>query len=244
MTHDDIAELLGAYALDALDGDERDLVERHLAECPRCRAEVQEHRETAAYLAHGGGAAPEGVWSRIADALEEAPPRLRLAPVGAGGQVGAPRRRRPPPRLAMAVLGAAAALVIAVLGIQVLRQDQRIDELRVAAQDPLDAAVDAPGSRPIELASSDGAVVLRGAVAPDGTGYLAAGDLPALAGGRTYQLWGAAGDTLISLGVLGPDPDVVAFRGDAYEAFAITAEDAPGVIASSAAPVVVGAVAT
>jgi Anti-sigma-K factor rskA/Putative zinc-finger len=79
LTHSEIQELLGAFALDAVDGDERDLVEAHLAGCPRCRAEVEGHRETAALLAQGGERAPEGVWDRIAEALDEAPPALDLS---------------------------------------------------------------------------------------------------------------------------------------------------------------------
>src|SRR5690606_35755181 len=56
---DEFTELLGAYALDAVEPDEREAVERHLADCPRCRSEVAEHREVAAYLAHAGTDAPE-----------------------------------------------------------------------------------------------------------------------------------------------------------------------------------------
>ncbi|MEA3055576.1 MAG: hypothetical protein QOD30_1008, partial [Actinomycetota bacterium] len=51
-SHDEIQELLGAYALDAVDPDERSDVEDHLRDCARCRAEVAEHRDTAAFLAH------------------------------------------------------------------------------------------------------------------------------------------------------------------------------------------------
>ena len=54
MTHDEIQDLLGAYALDAVDDDVRALVEEHIADCARCRAEVQEHREVATLLAHIG----------------------------------------------------------------------------------------------------------------------------------------------------------------------------------------------
>src|SRR5439155_13786710 len=81
LTHPEVAELLGAYALDAVDGEERELVELHLLDCPRCRAEVAEHRAVASFLASAGGRAPEAVWERIAGSLEEAPPRLELAPV-------------------------------------------------------------------------------------------------------------------------------------------------------------------
>ncbi len=94
MGHEDIAGLLGAYALDAVDDDERGLVDEHLLACPRCRAELAEHREVAATLAHTGATAPEGVWERIVDSLEEPPPpmRVELRPVGrpAGQPAGEP----------------------------------------------------------------------------------------------------------------------------------------------------------
>ena len=89
MTHDEVADLLGAYALDAVDADERAAIEAHLATCARCRAEVAEHREAAALLANEGGDAPDGLWSRIAGSLEAAPPELRL-------QAVPPERPAPP----------------------------------------------------------------------------------------------------------------------------------------------------
>src|SRR6478609_2271004 len=78
LTHREIQELLGAFALDAVDGDEAEAIELHLRECPRCRAEVTEQREVAALLAHTGATAPEGVWVRILEELEPVPPALRM----------------------------------------------------------------------------------------------------------------------------------------------------------------------
>lgn len=69
MTHAEIAELLGAYALDAVSPDEAAEIEEHLAECPRCRAEVSAHREVAGVLGNLSGTAPAGLWGRIADEL-------------------------------------------------------------------------------------------------------------------------------------------------------------------------------
>ncbi|MFN2608537.1 MAG: zf-HC2 domain-containing protein, partial [Acidimicrobiales bacterium] len=80
VNHADAATFLGAYALDALDPDERDAVERHVRGCGACLAEVAEHREVAALLAPGWVAAPDGVWDRIAGALEETPPPLAMPP--------------------------------------------------------------------------------------------------------------------------------------------------------------------
>lgn len=242
MKHSQLEDLLGAYALDAVDDEERVEIEAHLAICPRCRAEVQAHREAASLLAFGGTNAPEGVWTRIAASLEEPPPDLRL--------IAARDDRRNPARywrrLALTV-GAAAAVLVAVLGVQVASQDRRLEELQTALQDPLvpafQAALENPDSEVIEMTSADGAVRLRGAVTDDGVGYLRASALPALEDGRVYQLWGGAGDRLISLGVLGPDPRIVTFRAHDYSLFAITNEEAPGVVVTANPPVVAGTTA-
>jgi anti-sigma factor RsiW len=69
MTHAELSELLGAYALDAVSPEEATEIEEHLAECPRCRAELTAHREVAGVLGNFGGTAPAGLWDRIADEL-------------------------------------------------------------------------------------------------------------------------------------------------------------------------------
>ena len=66
-------------------------------------------------------------------------------------------------------------------------------------------------------------------VLPDGTGYLTS-QLPRLPAGRTYQLWGVDNRNTISLGVMGRDPDVVAFQAAGHPAaIAVTEERAGGV---------------
>ena len=82
MPRSEIDDLLGAYALDAVDADERELVERHLAGDPAARAEVDEMRETAAVLASlpvADEGAPADLWDRIAGAIADPlpPPTTR-----------------------------------------------------------------------------------------------------------------------------------------------------------------------
>jgi len=57
----DVHNLAGAYALDALDEVERLLFERHLASCAACRAEVDEFRLTASRLGAAVGRARRAV---------------------------------------------------------------------------------------------------------------------------------------------------------------------------------------
>ena len=54
----DVHSLVGAYAVDAIDEQERAAFERHLAECPECRAEVASLTEAGAQLALVSETAP------------------------------------------------------------------------------------------------------------------------------------------------------------------------------------------
>ncbi len=105
-THEEIQELLGVYALDAVDPETAAMVERHLGECVRCSMEVAQHHEVAGLLANSGGASPAELWSGIASRLDgSAPPswerlakRLeeepaRVDPVGRGDGPGRRQRR-------------------------------------------------------------------------------------------------------------------------------------------------------
>lgn len=233
MTHDEVQELLGAYALDAVDDEERDEIEDHLRDCPRCRAEVQEHRETAAFLAHAGADAPATVWDRIAGAIES-PAVVPLVPkLGFGA-----RRNRWPQ--ALGLVGAAAAAVIGFLLVQVRNQDQRIDRIQ-RSSDQVALAMAEPGARVLHLTA--GKTELPVVVTPAGKAFLQADALPSLAAGETYQLWGQAGSDLISVAVLGRDPGVVSFDAQGYAALAITEERAPGVVKTRNQPIATGALA-
>ncbi len=243
LRHHEIEELLGAYAIDAVEVDERDAVARHLPTCARCRAEVEEHREVAALLAHTGAAAPEGLWDRIASSLEDEPPELDLPPapflprVVTEGSAPVPARRSWQTRAAGTVIAAAAAVIV-VLGVQMVQQDERLDEMaEVLALDALERAYQAaegtPGSEVVEMKSFDGASDTQAVITVDGRGYLRASGLPTLPEGRTYQLWGDTGAQRVSLGPLGADPEVVSFELSAgYVGLAITEEAEPGVIVS------------
>jgi anti-sigma factor RsiW len=247
MTHDELQDLLGAYALDAVDTDEAQAVEDHLRSCPRCRAEVEAHRETAGWLAHGGAPAPDGVWDSIAGRLEDAPAPVELARILSWETpehraAVSPRRRR----AVEWVAGIAAALVL-VLGGVAVNQQRQIDRLdsRAGIEQALASAVSNPRARQVSLDSPTGGDArVRAVVLPDGTGYLVAKDgLPALDDDRTYQLWGINDAKVVSLGVLGSRPTIVPFHtsGD-VRTLAITEEERGGVVASKNQPIVAGQV--
>ena len=72
-TNEDLHELTAAYALDALDADERSAYERHLADCDQCRADLRDLGGTvgALSLATEGPAPPDGLRERILVAARE-----------------------------------------------------------------------------------------------------------------------------------------------------------------------------
>lgn len=117
---DQIEELLPAYALNALDDRERDLVERALEREPRYQALLAEYLAGAAGLApvRPREAAPPGVRTRVL--------RKVWSPPAAVG-----RASRMRPRLPVAFLGVAAAWLFAVLGVGAVEMVhmQRVSEL-------------------------------------------------------------------------------------------------------------------
>jgi anti-sigma-K factor RskA len=246
LDHEPIEALLGAFALDALEAEESAVVESHLPGCPRCRAEVATYRETAALLAHPGAAAPEGVWDRIAAALDETPPEFDLTRL-----VSLTRTRRRSVSLRVAIAAVAVAAVLtAFFGVRVGRQDARLAEVSHQVDEVLRkealrgtalAAMADPDAEEVRLTSSDGKWVARLVRLPDGTGYLVADTLASLPANRSYQLWALRTDANISLGVLGGDPDVSSFQLiGPVQGYAITDEVAGGVAQTGSPPVVVG----
>ncbi|MDP8987355.1 MAG: anti-sigma factor, partial [Actinomycetota bacterium] len=150
----------------------------------------------------------------------------------------APGRRQPASWRARAagMALAAAAAVIAVMGVQLVDQDRRLDQMSARLElDALDrayqAAVAMPGSEVVQITSFDGSLATEAVITEDGSAYLQASTLPPLPEGRTYQLWGDVGDRAVSLGVLGADPNVVRFGvSEQFRGLALTEEEEPGVV--------------
>jgi anti-sigma-K factor RskA len=238
----ELDELLGAYALDAVDEDEREQVEAYLDRSPAARSLVAEYRETAALLAHSDTEAPPGLWERIEQTLEEEPPQL-ATPLPGGVVAFESRRKRLRRRIAVAVGVAAAVVVVGSLTVKVVQQDDRIDELgREAESGSVLAAAETASRDPhaarVTLSSTDGALEARAVYLPDGDGFLVESNLRPLPPDRTYQLWALLGDPgaerAISAGVLGPDPGVTAFKVQGPVAgLAITDEPSPGSVSPS-----------
>jgi anti-sigma-K factor RskA len=245
MSHDEASDLLGAYALDAVDGDEFSELETHLEACPRCRAELDSLRDVAAAMGNSVEQPPEGLWSQIAVRLperqedQEPPPMPRLMGEGDSPfrspdpQVGSRPRRRTVLTTVAAIAVAAAAVAI-VLGIGLVRADNKVSNLQSAQAAPsaaVTAALATPGHRVITLDAGTHGQQAQVVVTPSGQGYLVSSTLPALTKGRTYQLWAIEGNQPISLGLLGGSPSHAAFTmaGSTRPShLSITAEPAGG----------------
>jgi anti-sigma-K factor RskA len=244
LTPEEIVELLPAYALDAVDDDERASVETYLAAHPDSRDEVADFQVAASMLAHAGGPPPDGVWERLESIIAESPPALRVVPP-ADVLTRRPRAEQPRSDRKWRYLAAAAAVVALVFGALWIADrggdpgNQVTDTAALAR-----VAATAPGARHASLTDENGTTLATAVVLRDGTGYLTS-QLPRVPVGQTYQLWGITRNGTVSLGVLGPDPSTVAFQAAMpTQSLAITTEAAGGVPVSQHAPDAVGDVVT
>lgn len=174
----DVHDLTAAYALDALDTDEREQYEAHLAQCERCRGELATLGEatTALALAVPAPAPPARLRSRILDAA--AAERANVVPL--------PMRRVWLTRAtaAAASVAACAAIGLGVWGATVsndLSQQKALNaQTELATQILLD-----PASQKTNLRGGQGMV----AVDATGRAALVVDRLPAAPAGKTYEAW-------------------------------------------------------
>jgi anti-sigma-K factor RskA len=256
MSHEAIMELLGAFAVDAVESDEAVTVQEHLAGCVRCREELTQLQHAAATLGNQGGQAPGEVWDGIASRITRPADGVPVSPSAPSLDALAtvPVRTRPArrrystgARVGAALAAAAAVVAIAVLGVQVGRLNHRLSEVTAAASsDHLSAAARAalldPQARRVVLtgtgaARRDLAVLVA---EPSGATFLFNNLLVALTGSRTYQLWKITDGRAVSLGLLGPDPTTVALgitpSGQTI-VYAVSVEPAGGSVGPSSTPV-------
>lgn len=221
-------ELLGAYALNAVDDDERRLVDNYLRVNPQARHEVDDLRNVATMMTWTSMEAPDGLWERIADtigATASAPtPSGELARV-----LPMSSRRNRFTAIAASAIAVAAALVV-VLAFGVFRRN----DTSYSINDVMRQARNAADSRTATLHSPDGTVSVEAVVDRDGHGYLAGGTLPGLPSGRTYQLWGLIDGEPISLGVLGHRPSLETFSVDGNLTVLMVSNEVAGGVATNA----------
>lgn len=262
ITHDEASELLAAFALDAVDDDERLEIEAHLAECPRCASEFDALRDVAAALGNSVEPVPDGVWSGISSQLvvpdHDVPPVPRLSVLprsspdeGVGGSSGRVSRSRTGRRYLMAVTSVAAAAVAAsaVLALSLVRTSDQNDRLQAqlgSTSSSVVAALETPGHTIVNLHTANHAQLAQFVLLPSGRGYLVSSSLPRLTAHNTYQLWGVIGGQAISLGLLGPSPSQATFTvaGSAPSQMGVTVEPAGGSVVPTTAMLASGTIST
>jgi anti-sigma-K factor RskA len=185
LLRDELHTLTGVYALDAIEGPERDRFEHHLGGCRPCDNEVRGLAGTATELAMAAALPPPpGLKHQVlaaAAVTRQMPPaaerhRLRRVPRAAG-----------PPRLALAAVAAILAVAVA-LGAVALHTRRELDTARAQNQ-AIAAVLAAPDARIVTQDTADGGyatvVVSR---AEQELVFTTAG-LPSLPASKVYELW-------------------------------------------------------
>ncbi|MDA2807136.1 anti-sigma factor [Nocardiopsis suaedae] len=230
----DVHGLTAAYALDALEGDERAEVEAHLEECEDCRRDLRDFRETAARLGTAEAVGPpEGLWGKVkaeAARTRQLPPKAAEAGSeagtgarsggsasdgdgrpsdgdGDGGGPGAtviPFRSRVVRGLPWAVAAAAVAVAVA-LGAVTVDQARRMDDLQAHTAE-VEALLAAPGTERMDRPVSESEANATVFASGDhDTMMIMVKGLPPAPEGKAYQLWYVDGDGMRSAGMLEED---------------------------------------
>jgi hypothetical protein len=267
MTHDEAFAALDALALDALDGDERELVVAHVSTCIPCREELASLRATAAHLAYAAnptigtaGASRQRIRSRLMAraAAEKETVRDRSLVISSLAWR----------RAEWVAAAASILLVVSVAVLAAMVRDRQVLREALSGQaarlQPLQRTAD---SLRLAVASRDsmlGAITGRnvavmtltkgGANAPfarmfwdktKNTWTFVAHDMPSLKPGRTYQLWlVTAAGAKISAGTFDPQAGEAVVRAtyalaaDSLAAVAVTEEASGGAPQPTSAPII------
>jgi anti-sigma-K factor RskA len=234
---EDVAALITAHALGALDADQAELAERHIAESDDCRRAYEDALETAAALALAvaDSEPPADLRARIVAAARaerpEAAPAVRQA---------APRRRLRlvgwlTPSTGFAVLGVAAAIVFALIAVS---QHDSASSARDREQ-ALAGLIAAPGARVVPMLPSGGGAAGGRVVLAQGRAALVS-SMARLPSGRTYQAWGlpSGGGAPVPLPTFSRPGDVVIVPdAGKYAQLLVTVEPSGGSKTPSAAPI-------
>ncbi|NHD16179.1 MULTISPECIES: anti-sigma factor [unclassified Actinopolyspora] len=231
---DEMSTLTGAYAVDALTGQERAEFEHHLAACAECAQEMRELRETAARLGTATAAEPpEGLKQRVLHEIahtRQASPVARARP---GGRRTARRRTGWGTRVAVAASVVGIGLAAAFGGVAWQTQ-QELDQAR--------QRIEQTGQRSVEmervLHAADARIVHGAEGGAEATAVVSAdrdkavfmsGRMPAAPTDRVHQLWAIDAQGPTSMGLLGTGQEpIVTDLPDGTTKLAVTTEPAGG----------------
>ena len=238
-----IHALSGAYVVDALDDSERATFEEHLPGCLDCQAEVASLREAAVLMADDAALAPpaalrEQVLAGIRTVRPLPPPTGTLADEEPGrSAVVVPLRRH---RFRMATMAAAAA-VVAVLGVGAVTQPWQDDSPPISAVSPADRVLAADDAAHITLSFPNGSKASLVRSEKLGRAVLVTTRMDAPPSGKIFELWlRNAEGRMVPAGKMkaGGDQKIL-LTGDAGKATAagITVEPAGGSSSPTTPPI-------
>ncbi|MFF3214423.1 anti-sigma factor domain-containing protein [Streptomyces sp. NPDC002886] len=242
MKHEaELHTLTGAYALNALTGEELRAFTAHLEHCESCHQEVGEFAATAARLAAAVSlpvpvAMRQAVLDRI-DGVRQLPAR---APLASSVRFTTRLTRR-----ASAFVVAASIVAAAGFGGVALWQHEQVEQGRTEAQRAeqhvrdMTAVMAAPDARTTRGRTSTGALASVVTSARLNQAVFLASGLPPAPAGQTYQLWFDDHGTMRPAG-LTPGDGSVLMQGDPGQALAVglTLEPAGGSTQPTTSPLV------
>jgi anti-sigma-K factor RskA len=234
MERAEIHDLSAAYALDALDADQLEEFEEHLARCPECRDNVASFQAASAELAYDTFAPepPRALKERILVEAERERPKVVA--------LERPRRRWALPIAATAAVAAGVAAV--ALAFWAAELSQQVDDLQAQqhqANEALIALID-PSANHFALEGADGVLVVD---EENGEGKLVISGLASAPSDKTYEAWVIEGDApAVPAGLFsgGDDQTVVPLTTPVPEGaiVAVTVERAGGVPAPTQDPII------
>lgn len=240
MTDHDLHALSGAYAVDALDADERARFEGHLATCAECREEVASLQEAAALLGTDPVEPPSSVRDSVLAGIASIRP---LPPATPGSHADGSRDASPSrslrsarrsrlldlrPSSATSSLGrrgllvAAVAVLLLAVGTALVRPwaGDEPDQPPLSAIDRVLTAADATT---VEQEFPDGARATVTVSRSEGRAVIQTTDMALAPEGKVYELWLQQPDgAMVPAGLMPDEADnEVLLEGDASEAKAV-----------------------
>ena len=238
----DLHLLTGAYAVDALTGDELDQFEKHLRQCPSCAEEVSGLQETAARLGLATAIEPPpGMRGQVLDAAN----RVRqLPPSGVRVLAGARSRRIRRLRRTLPRTIAVTAMAAAIVVLTIVQVGTRHQLRQAQTNSQTIASVLAASDARIQLGSSTGGGTVTAVISSrDREAVVTTSGMPALSDARVYQLWVMRGTDARSVAVLpgsgsSATSPVLAADVQPGDQLAVTIEPAGGTRQPTALPIV------
>lgn len=234
--------LTGAYAVDALTGDELEEFEKHLRRCTSCTEEVRGLRETAARLGMTSAIEPPA-WMRR-QVLTAVSRTRQLPPSGGRPLARDPSRRMTRLRRSLPRSVAVVAMAAAIVALAVLQVNTR-DQLKQTQADSHNvAAILAAPDAHIERSSTTVGGTVTAVISPgDREAVITTADMPALADAKVYQLWVMSASGARSAGLLpgsssGATAPVLAADVQPGDRLGITVEPAGGTSQPTTTPIV------